>query len=310
MKFFKLYIHLFLLASLILAQDQASFAGSFLRMGSSARSIAMGSAFTAEIDEGFAAYNNPASMVFLEKRQVGFNHHFLPLDRRFTATNFSMPLPPTASLGVAWISAGVDKIDGRSSAGEHTQYLSTSEDALMISFSQQIFSWISAGLNVKVLKHQLPMNTMDVSGKGVGMDFGVFIRTKAGSNLAFMVQDLNSRYHWKTNKIFEKGKEYIEQFPTLYRIGTTFNYNNFYVTADGGMIMSGNERIGYTLRIGTEYPYLDNYYFRAGLGNRRMSVGVGIDWSFLKENDARLDYAFVFENPAGLAHVFTYAFSF
>ena len=57
-------------------------------------------------------------------------------------------------------------------------------------------------------------------------------------------------------------------------------------------------------------PYLDNYYFRAGLGNRRMSVGVGIDWSFLKENDARLDYAFVFENPAGLAHVFTYAFSF
>ena len=41
-----------------------------------------------------------------------------------------------------------------------------------------------------------------------------------------------------------------------------------------------------------------------------MSVGVGIDWAFLKENDARLDYAFVFENPAGLAHVFTYAFSF
>ena len=124
----------------------------------------------------------------------------------------------------------------------------------MISFSQQIFSWISAGLNVKVLKHQLPMNTMDVAGKGVGMDFGVFVRTKAGSNLAFMVQDLNSRYHWKTNKIFEKGKEYIEQFPTLYRIGTTFNYNNFYVTADGGMIMSGNENIGYTLRIGFENP--------------------------------------------------------
>ena len=60
----------------------------------------------------------------------------------------------------------------------------------------------------------------------------------------------------------------------------------------------------------TEYSYLDNYYFRAGLGNRRMSVGFGIDWSFLKENDARLDYAFVFENPAGAAHVFTYAFSF
>ena len=228
MRTFKLYIILFFLISLGLSQDHASFAGSFLRMGSSARSVAMGGAFTAEIVDGFAGYNNPASMVFLEKRQVGFNHHFLPLDRRFTATNFSMPLPPTASLGVAWNSAGVDNIDGRNSAGEHTKYLYTSEDALMISFAQQILPWFSAGLSVKVLKHQLPMNTMDVAGKGVGMDFGIFVRTKTGANLAFMVQDLNSRYHWKTDKIFEKGKDYVEQYPTLYRAGTTFNYNISY----------------------------------------------------------------------------------
>ena len=310
MRLLKIYIIYLILLSFVFAQDYASFAGSFLRMGSSARSMGMGSAFTAEIDEGFAAYHNPASMVFLEKRQVGFNHHFLPLDRRLTTTNISMPLPPTASLGISWISAGVDKIDGRTSAGEHTQYLSTSEDAMMISFAQQIMPWFSAGLNVKILKHQLPMNTMDVAGKGIGMDFGVFIRTKSGANLAFMVQDLNSRYHWKTDKVFERGKEYVEQFPTLYRAGTTFNYNKFYVTADGGIIMNGNESLGYTLRVGTEYSYLDNYYFRAGLGNRRMSVGFGIDWSFLKDDDARLDYAFVFENPAGAAHVFTYAFSF
>ena len=66
MRTFKLYIILFFLISLGLSQDHASFAGSFLRMGSSARSVAMGGAFTAEIDDGFAAYNNPASMVFLE----------------------------------------------------------------------------------------------------------------------------------------------------------------------------------------------------------------------------------------------------
>ena len=63
-------------------------------------------------------------------------------------------------------------------------------------------------------------------------------------------------------------------------------------------------------RIIREYQYLENYYFRAGLGNRRMSIGVGLDWSFIKENNARLDYAFVFENPAGAAHIFTYAISF
>ena len=140
---FKIQI-LFLLLSLgwINGQSYASFAGSFLRMGSSARSMAMGSAFTAEIDQGFAAYHNPASMVFLSKRQMGFSHHLLPLDRRFTATNFSTPLPPGASLGLAWISAGVDKIDGRTGSGQHTQYLSTSEDAFMISFAQKLLSLI------------------------------------------------------------------------------------------------------------------------------------------------------------------------
>ena len=213
-------------------------------------------------------------------------------------------------MGIAGISAGTDKIDGRTSSGEHTQYLSTSEDAFIISFAQQILPWFSAGLNIKILKHQLPMNTMDLAGKGMGMDFGVFIRTEKGANLAFIVQDLNSRYHWKTDKIFERGKEYVEQFPTLYRAGTTFHYGKAYVAADGGMIMNGKELLGYTIRIGGEYPYMDHYFIRAGLGNGRMSVGVGVDWSLLKDNDAKLDYAFVFENPAGSAHIFTYAFTF
>ena len=310
-KYFKTkIIYLILALTFINGQSYASFAGSFLRMGSSARSKAMGSAFTAEIDPGFAAYHNPASMVFLERRQLGFSHHLLPLDRRFTATNFSIPLPPTASLGVAWISAGVDKIDGRTGAGQHTQYLSTSEDAFMVSFAQQLFPWFSAGINVKILRHQLPINEVDLSGKGIGMDFGIFVKTNSGANLAFMIQDLNSRYQWKTDKIFEKGKVYAEQFPTIYRLGTTLQYNEFYVTADGGILMNASETVGYTVRLGTEYQYLDNYYFRAGLGNRRMSVGVGLDWSFIKENNASLDYAFVFENPAGAAHIFTYAISF
>ena len=296
--------------ALLNAGDKASFAGGFLRMGASARAMAMGSGFTAEIDAGFAAYHNPGSIVFTNKRQLGFSHHFLPLSRRFMAANFSTLIPPSAGLGIAWISAGTDKIDGRTSSGEHTQYLSTSEDAFIISFAQQILPWFSAGLNVKILKHQLPMNTMDLSGKGMGMDFGVFIRTEKGANLAFMVQDLNSRYHWKTDKIFERGKEYVEQFPTFYRAGTTFYYGKAYVAADGGMIMNGKELLGYTFRIGGEYPYMDHYFIRAGLGNGRMSVGVGVDWSLLKDNDAKLDYAFVFENPAGSAHIFTYAFTF
>ena len=144
----------------------------------------------------------------------------------------------------------------------------------------------------------------------IGMDFGIHVQTKSGSKIGLMIQDLNSRYQWKTDKIYEKGKLYIDQFPTLVRLGTNLNYKNFYIVGDAGLIMNQQEIIGYTFRAGMEYPYLDNYYLRAGFGNRRMSVGVGLDWSLLKDGDGRLDYAFVFESPAGGAHVFTYAFSF
>jgi hypothetical protein len=300
-----------LLGSAILhGRDFAAFPGGFLRMGSSARSMAMGSAFTAEIDQGFAAYHNPAALGFQTHRSLGFAHHFLPLDRRFTATSFATNLPPNAGLGVAWVSAGTNQIDGRTSSGEHTQYLSTSEDAIFFTFAQRLLPWFSVGINVKILNHQLPMNNSSLAGRGTGVDIGVFVKTKKGSNLAFMVQDLNSSYQWNTGKVFDRGRVYVEHFPTIYRLGTTFRYEGVYVTMDGGWITENQSILGYTFRVGGEYTFRDHYYLRAGLGNQRMAVGVGLNWSFLKQNDARLDYAFVLETPAGVAHVFTYAFHF
>ena len=58
----KRYILLFIvLVPSIYGSDYASYSGAFLRMGTSARSLSMGSGFTAEIDQGFAAYHNPVS---------------------------------------------------------------------------------------------------------------------------------------------------------------------------------------------------------------------------------------------------------
>lgn len=299
-----------LLISTVNASSFGSYSGSFLRMGTSARAIAMGNGFTSELDNGFTAYHNPASLPFSLKRQIGFSNHFLPLDRRLMAASFSTPLPPTASLGIGWISAGVDKIDGRNSSGKHTQYLSTSENAFVISFAQRFFPWLSIGMNLKILQHQLPINSTDLAGKGIGVDFGIRMNTKSGVKLALMVQDLNSRYQWKTDKIYERGKVYIDQFPTIIRLGTNFDYKNFHIVGDFGALSNQGQILGYSLRFGGEYKYLNNYYIRAGLGNRRMSVGVGLDWSLLREKDGRLDYAFVYENPAGAAHIFTYAFTF
>jgi hypothetical protein len=308
------YLFIIITTSLCIAADYAGYSGAFLRMGTSARSLAMGSGFTAEIDQGFTSYHNPAGVAFLDKRQLGFSYHALNLDRRLMMSSISTGLPPTAGMGVAWVSSGVDNIQGRSTAGSKTQVLSTSEDALLISFAQRITPWLALGINVKVLNHQLPMNESQLAGKGTGFDVGFMVLPDEKLHFAFVIQDLNTNYQWNTGDVFEgEGRVYKESFPTMYRLGTTFIFQRIYFTGDIGVIAHQDDILGATIRFGGEYRMEENYFIRAGFGNNRFSLGAGLNFTFLKLNDAFFDYAVVVEPHSvsqGMIHVFTYAFNF
>ena len=303
-----------IITSLSFAADYAGYSGAFLRMGTSARSLAMGSGFTAEIDQGFSAYHNPASVAFLNKRQLAFSHHGLNLDRRLMMSSISTGIPPTAGLGVAWVSSGVDNIQGRSTSGSKTQILSTSEDAIFISFAQRIMPWLALGINVKILSNQLPMNESQLAGKGTGFDIGFMILPEEKLRFAFMIQDLNTNYHWNTGQVFEgEGRIYKESFPTMYRLGTTFTFQRIYFVGDIGVVANQDDILGMTMRFGGEYHISENYFIRGGFGNSRFSLGAGLNFTFLNLNDAFFDYAVVIEPHSasqGMIHVFTYAFNF
>ena len=303
-----------IITSLSFAADYAGYSGAFLRMGTSARSLAMGSGFTAEIDQGFSAYHNPASVAFLNKRQLAFSHHALNLDRRLMMSSISTGIPPTAGLGVAWVSSGVDNIQGRSTSGYKTQILSTSEDAIFISFAQRITPWLALGINVKILNHQLPMNESELAGKGTGFDIGFMVLPEEKLRFAFMIQDLNTNYQWNTGQVFEgEGRIYKESFPTMYRLGTTFTFQRIYFVGDIGVVANQDDILGMTMRFGGEYHISENYFIRGGFGNSRFSLGAGLNFTFLNLNDAFFDYAVVIEPHSasqGIIHVFTYAFNF
>ena len=309
-------ISIFVLSASLICADYAGYSGSFLRMGTSARSMAMGSGFTAEVSRGFTAFHNPASVAFVEKMQAGFSYHGLSMDRRFITSSFTAHLPPTAGLGVAWVSAGVSDIDGRTTAGQATQTLSTSEDAVYLSFAQRLQTWISLGINVKILYNQLPMNESDLSGKGTGFDIGVQIRPGKKLTIGLMVQDLNSYYQWNTSPVFEEeGRVYRDVFPSIYRARITYKRGKLLIIGDAGIIAGelsdgSMGHLGQTIRGGVEYTYRKNYFFRGGYGNGRLGAGGGMNFSFLKKNDAFLDYALIAELAGGVAHIVSYAFHF
>lgn len=110
----------FLSLSLAMAGDIGGYAGGFLRLGTTARSTALGGGLTATVDPGWAAFHNPAALVFLENRHVSMFHHFLPLDRDLISATAASALPPTGGIGLGVLRAGVDNIDGRDGSGHQT----------------------------------------------------------------------------------------------------------------------------------------------------------------------------------------------
>ena len=99
-------IYISILISIIYSQDWGGQSGGFLRMGSTAKAVAMGGGFTAELDQSFPAFHNPAWAAFLVKRHFGSSYTNLTLDRRLASTSFAMALPPTAGIGLAWVYGG------------------------------------------------------------------------------------------------------------------------------------------------------------------------------------------------------------
>ncbi|MEE9168009.1 MAG: hypothetical protein V3U24_11195 [Candidatus Neomarinimicrobiota bacterium] len=311
MKVFRRSIIPVVFTTVISAADMGGYAGAFLRVGTTARSMALGGGLTAAVDNGFSAYHNPAAVAFLEKRRISVFHHFLPLDRYLVSASFATSLPPTGGLGIGLLNAGVDDIDGRDQAGHQTGTLSTSEYALYFSFSNRPFESLSVGVNVKLLQNIIPFEGKQTS-KGIGVDVGIMIRQFEKFDLGIVIQDLNAAYTWNTGDIFdEKGKSYRDPFPIQVRTGFNYHSGLFSVMGDHTYFSTEDGMAAHRVRMGGEYEVRSNVTVRGGMNNFSPAVGVGLNYSLLKRDDAIVDYAFALgRRGEGVSHILTYVFTF
>ncbi|NIA18757.1 MAG: hypothetical protein GWO85_01520 [Simkaniaceae bacterium] len=159
--------------------------------------------------------------------------------------------------------------------------------------------------------HYLPVNDEKLRGNGSGFDVGVLIKLPKERMLGFVIQDLNSGYHWDTSKIFEKGSsDNVDRFPVIYRLGISTPVKTLFLTGDIGIVADGLEYIAPMIRIGAEYPYKDHYFLRAGIGNNRVAFGTGMKYRFRNPDDATIDYSVAIDAASGINHIFTFAFMF
>jgi len=293
------------------------YAGAFLRMGVGPRAQALGDAYTAVREGAYVGLYNPASVAVLPSRQVMASFSLLSLDRKFYAVAVALPLRPKGAgalnggLSLGWVHAGVNKIDGRDFSGNHIGMFSNSENMFYFSFALHPHKFITIGLNGKILYNSFPRvteNDGSLTSSGFGVDFGVLCMPMNGLSLGFTVHDINSKYTWNTEEVWERGTSIVDNFPVIYRWGAAYQLPQKWLLVTADIEHSKKQEAQY--HIGVEGVYSKMLAVRAGLDNGSLRLGLGVEFTAFGKRTG-LDYAYV-STVEGLSpdHVFAWIFNF
>jgi len=291
----------------------SSMAGAFSRMGFGARGMGMGNAVSALKEGNLVSYYNPALAVFQEGNSFQTSYSFLSLDRSLNFVNFTrkfefgkkeMPdgsIKPRSTAGVSagLINAGVSKIDGRSSSGEKTGDLSTSENQFFVAVSNRLSEKLAIGIAFKFYYYKL---YEEVNASGLGFDIGALYTVNDALSLSFVLSDINSKYEWDTGKIYgTDGNTTKNRFPLMKKIGASYKFDEPKLIA----VLEFENSNGGTniIRGGAEYNIYPDLFVRAGLDKFNLSnsdfpVRPSFGFSYFYTINSMkfgIDYAFVIE---------------
>lgn len=298
-------ILLLLCAAELFAVDTGGYAGAYLRMPVSARAVALGNSTASLTNDLSAVFENPALSATYTGKQANSSVQFLSLDRSHNSLSIGLPMPPTAGLSLGWIHAGVRNIEGRDYSNNYTETYTTSQDAMIVAFANQIVPWMSVGISAKIYYDQLP----EVSATGVGLDLGILFRPFTALDLAFVAKDIRSNINWDTRNIYEYGTQKTDNYPTQYLVSATFNFlDRMLLTGT----FKGSTVLNPTYHFGIELPaYNNSIFLRAGVDNTVPVFGLGTYYTAWKQIATQIDYAFIFGTVGeGASHVFSWQFYF
>jgi len=279
-----LFTILIILPTGLSAQDRGGYAGAFLRLGLGARTQAMGGAFVGNPIDGYSVYYNPAGLGVSNYREVDISYRDLSLDRTYHYIGFASPLPPMAGIAIGWIHAGVDNIDGRDFSGKHTCMYSDSQDGIIFGFGLKPADNLSVGIGGTFLRESL----VDITASGFGFNFGLYYKPLQIISVGFAVRDINARFAWNTDKLYERGSSVTDKFPTVYTGGIGLHLEQYKTVFLVDIVKNSKSEQSY--KIGIENSMLEQIDLRAGLNNGSVTAGAGIHFPFMKST-GRLDYA-------------------
>ena len=325
MKKLKIILTLIIFAPLLFAQiqvEETKYGGAFLDLGIGARALALGSAFTAEADDGSGFYWNPAGTAFLSRPQVSamYAEMFNSLENHGFAS-VAVPIFGNTVLSASWIRLAVDNIpryednnlynferderyanpetDGLTAPAigsfnftNNAYYITISKlNRWNVNLGWQYFEIpmdFGYGVNFKMIN----MNLYDRSASGLGVDAGM--RLKMGLNDIFA--DDNFGYLSMGLAVFDifdtpitwdtdtKQEDYIER---MWRFGFAFMQPMNFMNSQLFILYDIDTKYNDQWHLGLEVLYESMFALRAGTNDGSFTAGAGVAYWKIK-----IDYAY------------------
>lgn len=282
---------------------------AFLKIGSDARTIAMGEAGVSTANDAASAYWNPGLLPH-SAGGVVFTHNewIQDVNYDFFAAKFQGGLGHVA---VQVLFTGVSGIEHRVIPSDEPISVFDSHDfAAGLSYGRNITDELSAGVTLKYAYEKIFDETVHGLGLDVGavFDLGARLENPLLNNRLVVAAAIKN-----IGRTGDFGAERVG-FPANVRVGVS--YDAWSNPAKGDGLQIAVEEIKYfednfRTNCGAEYRLRDLVFLRAGyqFGYDARSYSVGIGLKTMKK--IKVDYAFVpFDNDLGSPHIFTVGFDF
>ncbi|MFO7638412.1 MAG: FlgD immunoglobulin-like domain containing protein [bacterium] len=145
--------------------------GAFLEYGGSARSIALGKAFTGVADDPQAGFFNPGGLFQLNASEVLAAHSQLH-GARLEYIGYALPTREFGTFAFSLLNHGAEGLDSRTPENLPWQSFAAAENALLASYCYGLWHRVGFGATAKIVSQ----NIAQYSGIGVGLDAGVLVR--------------------------------------------------------------------------------------------------------------------------------------
>lgn len=320
-----LFIYLLLLFGVLPTAAAVTYTADFLTLGTGARPLGMGNAFTAIADEASTTNYNPAGISQLTHHEFNFMHATFADLAAYDVASYIYPFSPKMTFGISWLRVGVDDIPftriplaGKPVGPNNRPYVagtfSNTSNAILLSGARNFTNLprdmsIHFGASLKLIYIDAYQNTNAIGG---GSDIGMLVKTDVERPTTFsfgvVASDfLTTKLYWNTPPDTADETPHTETILPRFKVGIAYHQKIPVFSSQLTLAADVDTRNDYEFHAGAEYILFELLALRCGLDGRNgtsramyFTAGTGLQLRFVTGAAFHVDYAYQRQPDLGI----------